>query len=77
MSPKEPISIIVYRAKEFRVSKDIEDLGDSENGEPLIRYYKCEGIEYKRSECPIKKLVRERARESIIGLQWPQELKEP
>jgi hypothetical protein len=77
MGPKEPIITTAYRAKEPEVSKDIEDLGDSGDEEPLIRCYKCGGIGHKRSECPTKKPVRGRARESVIGLQWPQELEEP
>jgi hypothetical protein len=77
LGPKEPISTTAYRAKELEV-EDTGDLGDSSSDEePLIRCYKCGGIGHKRSECPTKKPIRGRARESVIGLQWPQELKEP
>jgi hypothetical protein len=76
MGPKEPISATAYRTKELKV-KDTGDLGDSGKEEPLMRCYKYGGIRHKRSECLTKRPIRGRARESVIGLQWPQELKEP
>jgi hypothetical protein len=87
MGPREPIITTAYRAKEREASKDIGDLGDSGDSgdeEPQIRCYKCGGIGHKRSECPTKKPVRGRARESggraresVIRTLWPQELEEP
>jgi hypothetical protein len=54
---KELIITIAYKVKELEAFKDIRDLKDSGDEEPLIRCYKCRGIKHKRSECLIKKLV--------------------